>query len=121
MKYKNEVLVNEKGELLEILQEPREIAEGYKDKLFIVPLEGYYEVFNAQGYPCAKYDFKSKFWKGFYEPKFDEKKKIWIETADLSEIEKNRKAELLKPSQSELDKAKRDLEIISLLTELGVV
>ena len=83
MKYKNEILVNGKGEILEILQEPREISEEDKDKLFIVPLEGYYEVFNEQRYDKAKWDFKLKQWVGVGEqrpiptPQITETQKLW--------------------------------------------
>jgi len=73
MKYKNEVLVNGKGELLEILQEPIKISEEDKDKLFIVPLDGYYEIFNEQRYPQARWDFKLKTWTGTGEQKPDVK------------------------------------------------
>ena len=114
-------LINDKGELLEILQSEYVVSEEDKDKKFIVPLKGYYEVFNVCGFNYAKYSFKTKSWQGFYDPEWNAKKKEWVEVADLAEIEKKKKAELLKPSQEELDKAKRDLEIINLLTELGVV
>ena len=59
-------LINKEGEMLEILQSEYVIAEEDKDKLFIVPLEGYYEVFNVCGFKYAKYNFKTKSWQGFY-------------------------------------------------------
>lgn len=58
------VLINNKGELLEILQEEREPLEGQ----VIVPLLGYYEVFNIEHYDAAVWDFKLEKWIGFGEP-----------------------------------------------------
>lgn len=58
------VLVNDKGEFLEILQEEKEPLEGQH----IVPLDGYYEVFNLEHYNTAVWDFKLKKWKGVGEP-----------------------------------------------------
>lgn len=57
-------LVNTKGELLEILQEEREPLEGQ----FTVPLEGFYEVLNAEHYSVAAWDFELKKWVGVGEP-----------------------------------------------------
>lgn len=57
-------LVNEKGELLEILYEEKELLDGQH----VVPLEGYYEVFNTQLYSQAVWDFELKKWKGVGEP-----------------------------------------------------
>lgn len=58
------VLVNEKGEYLDIFQEEKELLDGQH----VVPLEGYYEVFNAQLYSQAVWDFKLNKWKGVGEP-----------------------------------------------------
>lgn len=57
-------LVNENGELLEILQEEREP----QTREHIVPLDGYYEVFNTQLYSQAVWDFTEKKWKGVGDP-----------------------------------------------------
>lgn len=57
-------LVNNKGELLEILQEEKEPLEGQA----IVPLLGYYEVFNVEHYNTTVWDFELKRWKGVGEP-----------------------------------------------------
>lgn len=60
----NNCIVNEQGELLEILQEEREPQTGEH----IVPLDGYYEVFNVQHYSQAVWDFTENKWKGVGEP-----------------------------------------------------
>lgn len=57
-------LISNKGELLEILQASREPLEGQQ----IVPLDGYYELFNLEHYNTAVWDFELKKWKGVGEP-----------------------------------------------------
>lgn len=57
-------LVNSNGEYLEILYEEKEPLEGHS----IVPLEGYYDVFNTQLYSQAVWDLKENKWKGVGEP-----------------------------------------------------
>lgn len=57
-------LVNNKGEYLGVLQKEKEPLEGQH----LVPLEGYYEVFNAQLYSQAVWSFKLKKWVGVGEP-----------------------------------------------------
>ena len=99
----NPVLINGKGELLEILQELRDPQEGEH----IVPLDGYYEVFNVQGFKSAKYDFESQSWKGYHEPQWNGTE--WVEGASqerLDEIE----AEKNKPLPPTQDQRIKDLE-----------
>ena len=57
------VLINDKGELLEILQEPKEPQESES----IILLDGYYEVFNVERYEQAKWDFEVGKWVGVGE------------------------------------------------------
>jgi len=76
----NQVLINEKGELLEILQDLKEPQEGE----YIVPIEGYYEVFNIQGFKYAKYDFEAQLWEGYHKPFYNGKE--WVESATEEEI-----------------------------------
>jgi len=57
------VFINDKGELLEILQEPKEPQENES----IVLLEGYYEILNEQRYELAKWDFELNKWVGLGE------------------------------------------------------
>lgn len=57
-------IINDKGELLEILQEEREPVTGEH----IVPLDGYYEVFNVEHYNTAVWDFTENKWKGVGKP-----------------------------------------------------
>lgn len=57
-------LVNDKGEYLEILYLEKEPKAGEH----IVPLDGYYEVFNVEHYNTAVWDFEIKKWKGVGEP-----------------------------------------------------
>lgn len=59
----NNCIVNKQGEMLEILQNDREIQH---DEI-TVSLVGYYEVFNAQRYNKAIYDFDLKSWVGIGE------------------------------------------------------
>lgn len=56
----NQVLINQNGELLEILQNIIKPEKGQ----FIVTLDGYYDVFNVQGYKKAKWDFDLNKWVG---------------------------------------------------------
>ena len=58
----NNCIVNEQGELLEILQEEREkeLEEGKS----IVPLSNYYEVRNTERYPTAIWSFELEKWIG---------------------------------------------------------
>ena len=55
--------VDEEGKLLEI--DPKHTTE---DDI-LVPLDGYYEVFNEQGYLDARYDFDIKDWVGVGDPR----------------------------------------------------
>lgn len=70
------VLINKEGQLLEI--DPKTI----ESDSILVPLEGYYEVFNEQRYDKAKWDFKLKHWVGVGEqrpiptPQVDEVTKL---------------------------------------------
>ena len=57
------VLINDKGELLEILQAPKEAQENES----IVTLEGYYQVLNEQRYESAKWNFELSKWVGVGE------------------------------------------------------
>ena len=57
------VLINDKGELLEILQTEKEPKETES----IVSLEGYYEVFNVERYESTKWDFELNKWVGLGE------------------------------------------------------
>ena len=57
------VFINDKGELLEILQTEKEPQEDES----IVLLEGYYEVFNEQRYESAKWNFDLNKWVGVGE------------------------------------------------------
>lgn len=57
-------LVNEKGELLEILYEKKEPQGGQ----IIVPLEGFYDILNVQHYSNAVWDFAENKWVGVGEP-----------------------------------------------------
>ena len=71
------VLINEEGQLLEI--DPKTI----ESDSILVPLEGYYEVFNEQRYDKSKWDFKLKQWVGVGEqrpipnPQITETQKLW--------------------------------------------
>jgi len=57
------VLIDNNGELLEILQTEKEPQEGES----IVLLEGYYEIFNEQRYKQAKWNFDLNKWVGLGE------------------------------------------------------
>ena len=56
-------LIDNNGEFLEILQEPKEPQENES----IVLLDGYYEVFNVERYESAKWDFELNKWVGVGE------------------------------------------------------
>lgn len=60
MNIETKVIVNENGELLEILQEEKELEEGQ----IIVPLSNYYDVLNLGRYPSAIWSFDLKKWIG---------------------------------------------------------
>lgn len=110
------VIINEMGEILEI--DPKEINE---DSI-LVPLDGYYEVFNVQKFPYAKWDFELKKWVGFHKQIYLSGK--WVEGAsqeELNAIEAERINQLLTPSHEEVAKATREIETITLLTDLGVI
>lgn len=109
------VTINGKGELLWIDPPVVEVSD------ILVPLEGYYEVFNDQGYPCAKYNLNTKTWEGFHIPKWDEDDSRWVELANVDDILKQKKLDQLVPSAEELAKADRTLELIDVLTDLGVI
>ena len=57
------VLINDKGEVLEILQTEKEPQENES----IVLLDGYYEIFNMERYELAKWDFDLIKWVGVGE------------------------------------------------------
>ena len=57
------VLINEQGELLEILQEEKEPLEGQQ----IALLSNYYDVFNIDRYDKAIWDFEQNKWVGHGE------------------------------------------------------
>ena len=63
----NNCIVNEQGELLEILQEgqEKELQEGQ----FLVPLSNFYDVLNLERYPTAIWSFELKKWVGKGEQK----------------------------------------------------
>lgn len=75
----NQVLINDKGELIVILQEVKEPQENE----FIVPLDSYYEVFNEQRYDKARWDFNLQQWVGVGEQRpievqpISETQKLW--------------------------------------------
>ena len=75
----NQVLINEKGELLEILQEPREPQENEH----VVSLQGYYEVLNEQRFNQTIWDFDQNMWIGVGEQSpveiqpISETQKLW--------------------------------------------
>lgn len=58
----NNCIVNNQGELLEILQtgQEKELQQGQS----LVPIHGYYEVRNEQRYDSAVWDFSLKKWVG---------------------------------------------------------
>lgn len=56
----NNCIVSEQGEMLEILQDEKELQEGQ----FLVPLSNYYEVLNEQRYDNAIWDFEQEKWVG---------------------------------------------------------
>lgn len=61
----NDCIVNEQGNLLEILQEgqEKELQEGQS----IVPLSNYYEILNEQRYDIAIWNFEQDKWVGVGE------------------------------------------------------
>lgn len=63
----NNCIVNEQGELLEILQEgqEKELQEGQ----FLVPLSNFYDVLNLERYPNAIWNFELEKWIGQGEQK----------------------------------------------------
>ena len=70
-------IVNQKGELLEILQEEKELEEGKS----LVPLSNYYDVLNLERYDIAIWDFELKKWigKGEQRPIPEPQIKLYLE------------------------------------------
>ena len=62
----NDCIINEQGELLEILQEgqEKELVEGQ----FLVPLSNYYDVRNAERFDIAIWSFDLLKWIGQARP-----------------------------------------------------
>lgn len=92
------VLINSKGELLEILQEPKEAGEDQ----YIVPLEGYYEVLNEQRFESAKWDFDLEKWVGAGEQRPEPPK----ESTELDKL----KLQLVSIQEYVLDKEFQELK-----------
>ena len=84
----NNCIINEQGNLLEILQEgqEKELQEGQ----FLVPLSNFYDVLNLGRYPSAIWDFAQEKWTGkgeqrpMPEPQLSEFDKIRIESAQAN-------------------------------------
>lgn len=58
----NNCIVNEQGELLEILQEGQE--KDLQEGQFLVPLSNYYDVLNIERYYMSVWDFAQEKWVG---------------------------------------------------------
>lgn len=97
-------LVNDKGEYLEILYEEKEPLENQR----IVPLEGYYDVFNVDNYSQAVWDFELNKWIGLGEP-------------NIPHIPKPTEIEILRQEKEVLAKSVYELtSIVELLVQGGV-